>query len=63
MSTFRDYQDRFTRIEMRREDGILEFRMHTDGGPLRWGPIVHEELGLAFRAIAQDPGRCPSSPC
>jgi hypothetical protein len=31
-----DYRPKFERFfALRREDGILEVRMHTDGGPLR----------------------------
>jgi enoyl-CoA hydratase/carnithine racemase len=51
---FADYSDRFQTIRMRREDGILEMTVHTDGGPLRWGPLPHHELQVAFGEIARD---------
>jgi hypothetical protein len=41
MTKFSDYQNRFKTISFRREDGILEMRFHTDGGPLRWGFVPH----------------------
>jgi enoyl-CoA hydratase/carnithine racemase len=39
---------------MRREDGILELTVHTDGGSLRWGRLPHQELEQAFLDIARD---------
>ncbi|WP_038210986.1 enoyl-CoA hydratase/isomerase family protein [Xenophilus azovorans] len=56
MDLFETYANRFEHIRMRREDGILELQLHTDGGPLRWGFKPHMELSKAFRAIAQDQG-------
>jgi enoyl-CoA hydratase/carnithine racemase len=41
-------------IIIERSGPLVELRVHTDGGPLMWGPGPHRELGLAFRAIAQD---------
>lgn len=55
-SDFEAYSSRFEHIRMRREDGILELQLHTDGGPLRWGSKPHHELSRAFRAIAHDQG-------
>jgi len=54
MSDFASYSTRFEHVRMRREDGILEVILHTNGGPLSWGFKPHQELGQAFRAIAQD---------
>lgn len=42
-------------IVFRREDGILEVRFHTDGGPFLWGVEVHKNLIPAFYDIACDP--------
>jgi 6-oxocamphor hydrolase len=39
----------------RREDGILEVRMHTDDGPCRWGLEVHRAIIPAFADIHHDP--------
>lgn len=51
-----DYFDRYAGIAFRREDGILEMRIHTRGGPARWGYWggLHRELGPAFRDVADD---------
>lgn len=49
-----DYQDKFDTISFRREDGILEMTLHTDGGPLRWGRKPHGELEQAFLDVNRD---------
>jgi len=54
MSRFEDYATRYTCIHMRREDGILEMRFHTDDGPLRWGLAPHGELPDAFNEVGRD---------
>jgi enoyl-CoA hydratase/carnithine racemase len=40
---------------MRREDGILEVRMHTEGGPAKWGLELHRAFIPAFADIGHDP--------
>lgn len=39
------------------EDGIVELRIHNDGGPALWAPWggLHRDLGLAFARLAADP--------
>jgi len=54
MSRFDTYRDKFSCLRMRREDGILEMRLHTDDGPLRWGLIPHGELHDAFAEVGRD---------
>jgi enoyl-CoA hydratase/carnithine racemase len=50
-----DYRPKFDQFfALRREDGILEVRMHTDGGPLRWGGEVHRMLVPLFQFIDHD---------
>jgi enoyl-CoA hydratase/carnithine racemase len=39
---------------MRREGGILELTLHTDGDSLRWGLDPHHELALMFYDVAHD---------
>ncbi len=51
---FDDYARKYKTIRMRREDGILELTLHTEGGPLRWGRLPHAELEEAFHNIARD---------
>src|SRR5215471_6856643 len=54
MSQFDDYATKYTCINMRRENGVLEMRFHTDEGPLRWGLGPHAELPDAFADVARD---------
>lgn len=42
-------------LAMRREDGILEVRLHTDDGPALWGVSFHRALIPAFADIWADP--------
>jgi enoyl-CoA hydratase/carnithine racemase len=53
-TSFDDYRDRYNHVIMRREDGILELRLHTDNGPLIWGAGPHSELGACFADVARD---------
>jgi enoyl-CoA hydratase/carnithine racemase len=54
MSRFDEYAGKYSSIHMRRENGILEMRFHTNDGPLRWGLIPHGELPDAFADVARD---------
>ena len=53
-TTFDSYRDRFRTIRMPREDGILEMRFHTDGGPLRWSLLPHRRAREAFLEVGRD---------
>lgn len=56
-ATFEEYARRyeqFAAIE-RTEDGILEIRLHTNGGVCRWDGVMHAELGFLFADVAADP--------
>ena len=52
---FEDYANKFETIRFRREDGILEMTLHTNGGSLRWGPAAHSNLEEAFNDVGRDP--------
>jgi enoyl-CoA hydratase/carnithine racemase len=55
MLAFDEYATRFSTIAMTRdEEGILEVRLHTDDGPLRWSARTHQELQHALGCIADD---------
>ena len=54
MARFEDYAGKYSCIKMRRENGILEMRFHTEGGPLRWGLVPHGELPDAFADVGRD---------
>lgn len=49
-----DYAKKFETIKFKREDGILEMTVHTNGDSLRWGPVAHTELEQAFLDIGRD---------
>ncbi|MEI6667173.1 MAG: enoyl-CoA hydratase/isomerase family protein [Acidobacteriota bacterium] len=49
-----DYAEKFKTIRMRREDGVLEMTLHTDGGSLRWGPVAHADLVQALLDVSRD---------
>jgi enoyl-CoA hydratase/carnithine racemase len=51
---FSDYSKAYDHVSMRRADGILELRLHSDGGPLVWGHGPHSELGHCFADVAAD---------
>jgi enoyl-CoA hydratase/carnithine racemase len=56
MRVLEDYQDEYsTFLRIRRLDGILEVRLHTDDGPVVYDEVLHRELPRAFRDIADDP--------
>lgn len=54
MTKFEEYRDRFETIAFRRVDGILEMRVHSNGGPLSWSLTAHNELEEAFLALSRD---------
>lgn len=47
----------YSHIAVRRADGILELRIHHQGGPAKWSLWggLHRDLGEAFHEIASDP--------
>ena len=51
------YANKYRNVEFTREDGILQMRLHTNGGPLTWGAIkgsVHGQLADAFYDVGND---------
>lgn len=58
MSQYDDYRRSYRNIEFDRRGGVVQMRLHTDGGALRWGAnegSVHGQLSDAFRDLAHDP--------
>ncbi|MGE0822859.1 MAG: enoyl-CoA hydratase/isomerase family protein [Candidatus Binatia bacterium] len=55
MARFEEYANKFTSIQLERHDGILQMRLHTNGGTLRWGKTPHDELGQCYYDIGSDP--------
>jgi 6-oxocamphor hydrolase len=52
--SFEQYSEKYSHIRMKREDGILELSVHTDGKSLKWGGPPHEELSYCFADIGAD---------
>jgi enoyl-CoA hydratase/carnithine racemase len=53
---FDRYSTSYEHVAMTRSDeGILEIRLHSNGGPLIWGAKPHTELGYAFTDVGCDP--------
>jgi enoyl-CoA hydratase/carnithine racemase len=58
MSAFDRYRDAFHTLAFRREDGILEMRLHRDGGEASWAADeggMNGEVGEAFLEVSRDP--------
>src|SRR3990172_12663687 len=55
MTKYEDYAEKFQMIRFRREDGILEMRLHTNGDSLRMNLAAHAEMEQAFLDIGRDP--------
>lgn len=57
MRSFDEYSTAYRTLRMERDaDGILLLTAHTEGGPLRWGALPHEEWPHAFHDIGMDRG-------
>ena len=54
MQSFDDYSMKYPSVQMRREDGILEMALHTDGGPWQWLRSSVGELEEAFLDVGRD---------
>lgn len=42
-------------LHFRRQDGILEIKLHTNGGPMQWGLGIHRGLIPAMADVNDDP--------
>lgn len=52
MTVLADYADKYPDLTIRREDGIIELAVHSEGWRMVNG--VHAQLGPAFREIGED---------
>ena len=55
MAGLEQYANKFQNIKMERRDGILQLTFHTNGGPLQWGGVPHQEFPQAFADVGSDP--------
>lgn len=51
---FKEYSEKYRNISMERRDGIALVQLHTEGGPLKWSALAHEECGFAFTDLGTD---------
>jgi enoyl-CoA hydratase/carnithine racemase len=49
-----EYAPEYRHIAFRREDGILQMTLHSDGGPLVWGGDPGEEMSRVWRQVGDD---------
>lgn len=54
MPDFEGYRNKYSQIRLERRKGILQMTLHTDGGPLQWGPVIQDELVRAFTDVGAD---------
>ena len=53
---FSEYSKKFEdTFAMKRENGIIEVRMHREGGVAEWGERCHKGWGQVFKYVGQDP--------
>lgn len=52
--TFKEYSEKYQHVAMKREDGIIQVTLHTDGDSIVWTGYAHDELSYAFTDIACD---------
>ena len=53
---FEEYSEKLKHcFQMKRENGILEARLHTDGDSLQWGAPAHQGLHYFFDWVGRDP--------
>ena len=58
MSRYDEYSMRYRNIAFERRGGVVQLRLHSEGGALKWGSdegCIHAQLTDAFRDLARDP--------
>src|SRR5579863_137689 len=54
MSKFEEYANKYKHVKMERRDGILQFTLHTNGGPVVWDFQSHSDTAHALGDVARD---------
>ncbi len=55
VETLDEYSERFKDfVAFKREDGILEVRLHTNGGPVEWSYQMHHAMAELWTAVGHD---------
>src|SRR5690349_5401275 len=58
MTSFEDYRARYKYVDLTRDDGICQIRLHRDNEGAAWSSGIggiHDELGDVFINVARDP--------
>lgn len=50
-----EYSTKYDNIAFKRNDGILEMRLHTNNSEMKWSFSAHQELGYSFADVGADP--------
>ncbi|MEU1549859.1 enoyl-CoA hydratase/isomerase family protein [Nocardia sp. NPDC005745] len=54
-ATFEEYCKKYESfVTMKREDGILEMKLHSNGDVCRWDGVMHSQLGFCFADVGSD---------
>ena len=54
MSKFEEYANKYQHVKMERRDAILQFTLHTNGGPVIWDFQAHSDTAHALGDVARD---------
>jgi enoyl-CoA hydratase/carnithine racemase len=54
MTALDSYKNKYKHIQFERHDGILQMTLHTNNGPLQWGPSSQQEIVQAFTDVGAD---------
>src|ERR1700682_4608678 len=54
MSKFEEYANKYKNVKMESRDGILQFTLHTNGGPVIWDFQAHSDTAHALGDVARD---------
>jgi enoyl-CoA hydratase/carnithine racemase len=54
MTSLKDYESKYDFIEFTRRDGVLQMRLHHEGGPFILTEKAHHDLGFAFADVSDD---------
>src|SRR5258708_35047737 len=54
MSKFEEYANKYKHVKMERRDGILQFTLHTNGGPVIWDFQAHSDTAHALGDVPRD---------
>ena len=54
MTRLEEYVDKYENIQIQRRNGVLEMKLHSNEGSLKWCDPIHRDLGYAFSDVGND---------